>query len=72
LIEAGNARRRQLVTSRRMRRGILLLALVALAMAIIAFVAEVLDVFDYLGRHAMTKRLDFIHRSAWSQRSSRK
>ena len=64
MIEAGNARRRQLVTSRRMRRVILLLALVALAMAIIAFVGEVLDVFDYLGRHAMTKRLDFIHRSA--------
>ncbi len=47
MIEAGNARRRQLVTSRRMRRVILLLALVALAMAIIAFAAEVLDVFDY-------------------------
>ncbi len=52
------------MTSRRMRRVILLLALVALAMAIIAFEAEVLDVFDYLGRHAMPKRLDFIHRSA--------
>jgi hypothetical protein len=48
LREAGNARRRQqLVTSRRMRRVILVLALVALAMAIIAFEAEVLDVFDY-------------------------
>ncbi len=35
------------MTSRRMRRVILLLALVALAMAIIAFEAEVLDVFDW-------------------------
>ena len=35
------------MTSRRMTRFILLLALVALAMAKIAFAAKVLDVFDY-------------------------
>jgi hypothetical protein len=46
LSEARNARRRQLVTSRRIRRVLLLLALVALALVIIAFAVEVLDVFD--------------------------
>ena len=44
--EDPTARRRELVTSRRMKRVILLLALVALAMAIIAFAAEMLDVFE--------------------------
>ena len=44
---------RQVVTSRRMKRIIFLVASVALAMAILlAFVAEVLDVFDYWSPHA--------------------
>ncbi len=41
------------MTSRRMRRIIFLVASVALAMAILlAFVAEVLDYFDYWSPHA--------------------
>jgi hypothetical protein len=41
-----DTRRGRLMTSRRKRRMILLVALVALAMAILTFGAEVLDVFD--------------------------
>jgi hypothetical protein len=47
-LKRGPYARGQVVTSRRMRRIIFLMALVASAMAILlAFVAEALDVFDY-------------------------